>query len=175
MFPWDWVVWRSLVLSVELLVIARWMGKRVIGSFSAVDFVVSITIGTITGDVIVEHAIGLAAGVIALAFWAVFEWANAWLSQRSGMYRKIAEGETTVLVRNGKIDSMALKRAQVPRNTLLSELRAQKISNLADVEIATLEPSGKIGIKSVTEPLPHDRRVNLDLFALADREEHRSH
>lgn len=165
--PWFGYVWRCLILSVELLAISRFMGKRLIANFTAVDFVVSITIGTITGAVIVNATVPLWAGMVALGFWAVFQWVNGWLERRFPWYQRLVVGKPIVLVRRGHVDAKALGRAQVDRDTLLSELRAQQIANLADVEMATLEPSGKIGVKaSLTASVGAGR----DLFGMVERE-----
>jgi uncharacterized membrane protein YcaP (DUF421 family) len=156
--PWYAYLLRALIISVALLVFMRWAGKRTIGELTPVGFVTGITTGTIAGSATVSPTIPVWAGVLALAAWTAFEWINARLTMTSPGYRKLVNGHATTLVQDGRVSQSGLRSALMSRATLRSELRAQKIYHLSQVKRATLEPSGKIGLKAAKTSAPSNSK-----------------
>lgn len=144
------IILRSLILAVVLLALTRIMGKRVVGQLSAIDFIAGITLGTIAGSVAVQPSISLWDGIWALATWSAFQLANAMLGMASTGYRNITSGKTTVLIKSGVFQPAGLRAVQMSETSVLSELRARGVHRLEEVECATLEPSGKMGLEKKT-------------------------
>ncbi len=144
---WYDYVLRGFSIAIALLVIAHFMGKRIVTQMSTVDFVVGITVGSIAAIATLDPEVPLWAGLLALATWAGFQWAYVKLEQHSPAFRSVLAETETILVQNGEILPSGLDKGNISQQILMSELRAQKITDLADVEMATLEPTGKIAVK----------------------------
>lgn len=61
--------------------------------------------------------------------------------------RKIFDGTRTILVQNGKILEENLKKEKYHINDLLEEIRLKNVFNIADINYAVLETSGKISMQ----------------------------
>ncbi len=145
--PWYEYIARSLIIAVALVVLAHFMGRRIVAQMTTIDFVVGITVGSIAAVASLNPKVPLWAALLTLVTWTGSQWVYANLERRCPAFRS-AVGETeTVLVQNGEISPSGLDKAKISRQILLSELRAKQVTNLADVEMATMEPTGKIAVK----------------------------
>jgi uncharacterized membrane protein YcaP (DUF421 family) len=68
----------------------------------------------------------------------------AFLCLRSQKLRRWFDGNPSVLIENGKLNRKEMARQRYNLNDLLLQLRENRIVNVADVEFAILEPSGKL-------------------------------
>ena len=87
---------------------------------------------------------------------------NGWISLKNYKARKLLDGKPTVLVNNGKIVEENLKKAQLTVNDVIEECRYKNAFNLADVEFAILETSGRVSVelKAPNQPLtPKDMNI----------------
>jgi uncharacterized membrane protein YcaP (DUF421 family) len=67
----------------------------------------------------------------------------SWLGYRFRPVRNLVEGVPIVVVRDGRPIEPALKLERVAMDELLESARNQGISNLRDIDLAILEPSGQ--------------------------------
>lgn len=152
MMVWyDYIV-RALVMGVALLVVTRWMGKRVVGMLTPLDFVAGITVGTIAGATTVSMQVPLWAGLVGLGTWGVFQWVNALLGRHWAPYQKLVVGQSDVLVQDGKFQDGTLQRLNISPSTVRQQLQTKKVWRLGAVKRATIEPSGKLGLQLRKSP-----------------------
>ena len=96
----------------------------------------------------------------------------AFFSLKSKKFRDIVEGEPVILINKGKIDEKEMKKQRYNFDDLLLQLREKNVRNIADVEFAILETSGKLSVfekekkaGGITIPLIIDgevQEINLD-------------
>lgn len=156
------VIIRSIISFFLLLLFVRLMGKQQVAQLTFFDYVVGITIGSIASTTSVQVNENLLSTLAGLATWTVLAIMLAYISLHSIKFRRIIDGKATVVIENGKILESNLKLIRIPIEELLSELRTQGVFNIADVEYALLEPSGKLSIqkKSQKQPLtPEDLKI----------------
>lgn len=82
-------------------------------------------------------------------------------------------------INNGKIDEKAMRKQRYNFDDLLIQLREKNIKNVADVEFAILEPSGKLSVfekergkketPSLALPLIKDGVIQEEHLALINR------
>lgn len=136
---------RATVIYVFLLIVVRLLGKRAIGHATAFDFMVALLLGEVVdepiyGDVPLWQALAVIA---VIGFWHL---ANSYLSYASVPFDRLTGGSPTVLVRDGVPDRRAMAAERVNEQDLWTMLRLQQIDDLADVKVATLEPSGQLSV-----------------------------
>lgn len=144
------------VLVVMAVLLATWlaMGKRQIGEMTPVDFAVSITAGTIAGAGIVDNRIELAQVIVALIVLGMLQIAVSWLTLKSRpIYCKL-NFEPTTVVENGQIIKDNLRKARITAEMLLQLLREKDVFDISEVELAVLEPTGKLSVLKKAEFLP---------------------
>ena len=83
------------------------------------------------------------------------------------------EGTPTVLVRDGEIDMAAVHRLGLRPADVVAAVRRQNADELAEVELASLEPGGTISVRLRDEAMTASRadvaRIEAKLDALLAR------
>lgn len=139
------------------------MGKREIGELSILDLVVFIMIAEIGVVAIEDYKTAFLPTLFPMFILLSIQILLAFLSLKSKKVRDFIEGEPTIIINNGKIDEVAMKKQRYNFDDLLVQLREKDIRNVADVEFAILETSGKLSVfekekdsSSITIPLIMD-------------------
>lgn len=145
---------RSLIAFFSLLVLVRLTGKQQMSELTFFDYVVGITIGSIAATLSVQLNQNTTATLAGLIIWGLLPILLAYLSLHSVWIRKVVEGEATVVIENGKILEKNLTRLRLSIDDLLSQLRAKNVFNVADVEFALFETSGKLSIQLKSQKMP---------------------
>ncbi len=147
------VLLRTTVMFVFALVLIRTMGKRSLSQFSAFDFVIIIALGSAVGDPMFYDDVPLLYGMLVVAVVVVLERILAVLTMRHQRVEEFVDSTPTVLVRHGVVDRRALTSELMSDRELDEALRTNGVERMGDVEIAVLEPSGKLSVReSAVEP-----------------------
>lgn len=152
---WVEIILRSLALLLALFFITKWLGKKQISQFNIFEFMS----GIVLGGIVAFHASSLDDPIIyafiAMAIWFIVPTIVEYLSLKSKTFRQFTQGKSTVIIKDGKIMEDNLKKEGYSTDDLLENLRDKDIFNVADVEFAVLEPSGKLNVlpKSENKPL----------------------
>lgn len=150
-----WIMmFRTLILYFFIMFSMRIMGKREIGKLSVFDLVVSIIIAEIAAFTIDDPKLELYKGVFPILLLVGIQILISYLSLKSKTFRDIVEGKSTILIEKGKINDREMARHRYNVDDLLIQLREKNIGNLADVEFAFLEPSGKLSVIKKPEKMP---------------------
>jgi uncharacterized membrane protein YcaP (DUF421 family) len=140
------IIARTLFLYVLILVIFRLMGKREIGELSILDLVVFIMIAESAVVGIENTEKPLLHTILPMGLLMAIQIMLATASLKSKKLRELIDGKPSILIENGKINEQEMKKQRYNFDDLLTQLREKNISNLADVEFAVLEPSGKLSV-----------------------------
>ncbi len=124
----------------------RLMGKREIGELTPFDLVVSIMMAELGVIVIEKENFALWEGIIPIITLAGIEIIISYLSLKNSSIRKLINGSPTVLIKNGKIMTEAMKNSRYTIHDLLTQLRESGIFNVSEVEYAVLETTGELTV-----------------------------
>jgi uncharacterized membrane protein YcaP (DUF421 family) len=80
--------------------------------------------------------------------------ALAWVTMKNPRIRSVVEGRPSVLIHNGKVQEKEMGKQRYNMEDLMVQLRENNIADVADVEFAILEPSGKLTVFPKEEKLP---------------------
>ncbi|MFC4078326.1 DUF421 domain-containing protein [Salinithrix halophila] len=164
---------RTIVIYFFILVIMRLMGKREIGKLSVFDLVVSIMIAEFAVLSVEDVKVSILKGMIPIVVMFSIQVFLAYISMKSSPIRHLIEGTPTTLIKNGKIQEKNMRKLRYNVDDLMLQLRESNIANVADVEFAILETTGKLSVferkadgaqKRVRLPIPLiiDGRVQED-------------
>lgn len=137
---------RTLLVYLIVFLTMRLMGKREIGKLSVFDLVISVMIAEIAVFVIEDIHKPLTDGLVPIAALLIIQVGTALLSLKSQTFRGLMEGRPSYLIRGGKLDREEMKRQRYSLDDLMLQLRQNKVMNVADVEFAVLETSGKLSV-----------------------------
>jgi uncharacterized membrane protein YcaP (DUF421 family) len=160
---------RTVILYLLVVLVIRLMGKRQIGELQPFELVIAIMISELAAIPMQDTGIPLLAGVLPIITLLIIQLSFSYLSLKSDLARKILCGTPSVLIENGRIMEKELNRLRYNINDLLEQLREKNFPNIADVEFAILETSGKLSVipKSQLRPLtPSDLELSTQYEGL---------
>ncbi|MEI5905706.1 DUF421 domain-containing protein [Bacillus spongiae] len=140
------IIFRTIFLYAVIILIFRLMGKREIGELSILDLVVFIMIAELAVLAIEKPDTSLLEALLPMVCLMVIQIVTAWFSLKSKKFRELMDGKPTIIINRGKIDEKAMKMQRYNFDDLLLQLREKDIDNVAEVEFAILEPSGKLSV-----------------------------
>lgn len=139
-------IFRTTVLYGVIILIFRMMGKREIGELSIIDIVVSIMMAELAVIAIEKPEIPFVHALIPMFVLMMVQILTAYISLKSKRFRNLVEGRPVLIIKNGKIDEEAMRKQRYTFDDLMLQLRQKNILDLADVEFALLENSGKLSV-----------------------------
>lgn len=145
------MITRTILLYFVILFIFRAMGKREIGELSILDLVVFIMLAEMAAISIEDTSKPLLHTAVPMIVLVAIQILLAIFSLKNQTFREIVDGKPSVLINKGKIDKSEMRKQRYNLDDLLVQLREKKIKNVADVEFAILEPSGKLSVFEKTK------------------------
>jgi len=155
------MVARTVLLYVVVLIIFRVMGKREIGELSILDLVVFIMIAEMAVMAIENPKDPLLYSILPMLTLLIIQIGLAIWSLKSNRMRNFIDGKPSIIIENGKINEHEMKRQRYNFNDLLVQLRDKNIKNVADVEFAILESSGRLSVFEKDQQSGEKGNLNL--------------
>ena len=155
-------VMRTIILYIVVTLAIRLMGKRQIGDMQPNELVVTLLISEIAAIPLQDSQQPVSVGVAAILVLVFIEIIISILSMKSFFIRKLLNGKSVVIIKNGVIDQKAMRDVRMTVIDLIELLRNKDVFNVSDVAFAVLEVNGNLSVllKKELEPLtPKD--VNL--------------
>jgi len=140
------IILRTLMLYLLILMMFRLMGKREIGELSLLDLVVFMMIAEMAAVSIENTHDPIMRTIVPMLLLMVVQIVFAFISIKSKKFRDLIDGKPTIIINKGKIDETAMRKQRYNFDDLLLQLREKDIPNIADVEFAILETSGKLSV-----------------------------
>ncbi len=137
---------RVLILYLIVVLTIRLMGKHQIGQLQPYELVITILISELAAIPMQDVDIPFINGIIPIFTLLFIQIAFSLISLKSPGFRKLISGSPSILIRNGQINQSELSRLRYNLTDLLEQLRLKGNPNIADVEYAILETSGKLSV-----------------------------
>lgn len=162
-----YVIVLSLGSILVLFVLTKIMGYRQISEMSFFDYIVGISIGSIAAEMATNVDSEWWKGVLAMTIYGGAGFLLSLVTQKSIRARKFISGQPIVLMENGKIIKKNLNKARLEINDLLTSARGNGYFNLADIDFAIMETTGKISFA----PVSGKRQLNPQDFNFTPQKE----
>ncbi|MFZ0014826.1 MAG: YetF domain-containing protein [Acidimicrobiia bacterium] len=135
---------------IALISLLRVSGKRTLSKMNAFDFVVTITLGSVFGGLLLNDAVSLTEGVTAIALLVVLQWVVSSIYVRSTNFEKLVKGEPQLLFDRGRFLDRTLRRERVTREEVQAAMRASNVVN-HERALAVLETDGSVTVIAAQE------------------------
>lgn len=138
---------NSLVAFVSLFFIAKILGKKQIAELTFCDYVVGISLGSISAEWAIDDG-DKPWYIYALAILAFFALSLVidFAERKSPFLKKLFKGSPIVLISDGEIDYVNLKKSKLDVNALLGMCRVAGYFDIDDVAYAVFETGGELSI-----------------------------
>lgn len=151
MFFQGWAtIYKTLILStltyLSIIIILRTSGKRTLSSFNAFDFLITVTIGSISATTILSDSTKFFDGMTAIIILVILQYIVAKLSVYSKSFSKMIKSEPTLLYYDGKYIESNLKKMRVSKDDILQEIRVNNGVTIDKVHSVILEANGNLSV-----------------------------
>lgn len=140
------IILRTAIIYVVILVLLRLAGKREIGQLEVFDLVVILLIANGVQNAMVGEDTSLVGGLVAAATMIGVNYLVSYLRMHNEGFRKLIQGEPTTLIVKGKLLTENMEKEEVDEDTLQAAMRKNGVLEYPEVELATLEIDGSISI-----------------------------
>jgi uncharacterized membrane protein YcaP (DUF421 family) len=138
---------------VSIIFLLRVSGKRTLSKMNAFDFIVTVAIGSVLASIATRKNVTLADGLAVLSVLIFMQFLLSWLSVRFKSFKKFISNPPSMLLYKGQLLYENMKRERITVEEINNSARKKGYSNLKDLDIVILEPTGDITIiKNLTEP-----------------------
>lgn len=155
------VVFRTLVMYLYTIVLARMVGQGAIGQIGPFEFVLVIAVGSAAGDPMLYPDVGLLQGILVITVVILLHRLTGYIFSRHHSLERTVEGLPVLMVEHGRIRGKALGSGTVSEAELLSLLRLAGVRDTGEVERAFLETSGKLSVFRYTGDPPRAGRSTM--------------
>lgn len=159
---------RSILVYLFLVLLLRLAGKREFAQLNNGDLVVLLLLSNTVQNAIIGNDNSLWGGLFGAA---VLIAANRLLNRatydRPWLIRMI-DGTPTTLISHGRIRTKNLREELITREQLLAAVRRQGATNVSDVDLAVIEPSGALTVElhdRMGEVLERLGRIEAEVMA----------
>lgn len=140
------IVVRATVMFGLLFVLTRGLKRRSLAEMAPFEMILLIVLGDIIQQGVTQEDYSLTGAALAMATFAFWVSALAWVTWRFARVRRVVDGVPIVLVQDGTPVDAALRLEQMPIDEVLEAARQQGVDQLSAIRLAVLEPTGKISI-----------------------------
>lgn len=152
---------RPVIVYLVLVALLRLFGKRELAQLNPFDLVVLLSLSNTVQNAIIGDDNSVSGGVIGAFSLLAINWLVVRLLFKSQRLTRTLEGDSTVLIKNGKIDTHALEQESLTREELLSVIHKQGFEGFHQVSHCQLEPNGTFYLEAVEPSLADKRHEEL--------------
>lgn len=145
---------RTVILLIFIVAAVRIMGKRQIGQLQPAELVVTILLSEMAATPMQDNDIPMLNTLIAIAVLVGLEIIISTLSLHSVGFRRLIQGNSIILIKNGVLDQKQMKRLRYSIDDLLEELRQKDVFDISEVEYAIAETDGSLSVLLKSGRLP---------------------
>ena len=148
------IVLRTVVIYLVVLMGVRLSGKREVGQMTPFDLTLLLLISNSVQNAMTGSDTSLVGGIAAAITLLLLNYLIAELSGTNRRFRKVIEGQPSLLVHDGQLIAAHLAKEHVSMDELERSLREHGINNYHDVALAVLEVDGSISCLKYDELNP---------------------
>jgi uncharacterized membrane protein YcaP (DUF421 family) len=146
-------LWTTVIYTVVLLGM-RLSGKREVGQMTPFDLALLLLLSNAVQNAMTGPDTSVLGGIVAATTLLLLNYLIAELSGGNRRFRKLVQGQPSLLVHDGKIIAAHMAREHVTLDELHQSLREHGISGLPEVALAVLEVDGSISCLKYDEIKP---------------------
>lgn len=140
-FHW---IWKGILIVIVGTLILRFAGRKSISQLTVSQTVIMISIGTLMIQPVSNRNIFITF-LIALLLVLVLI-ALEYIQTKNDKFEGILTGKAILVIENGVVLVDNLKKLRLTVDQLEVRLRQANVKKFSDVQMATIEPSGQLGL-----------------------------
>src|SRR5262252_8385236 len=140
------IVLRTGVIYLLVLVGVRLSGKREVGQMTPFDLTLLLLLSNSVQNAMTGPDTSLAGGAVAACTLLLLNYLVAEVSGGNRRFRKLIQGQPSLLIHDGKIIEAHMAREHVSMDELQRAMREHGVGTHQDAALAVLEVDGSISV-----------------------------
>ncbi len=137
---------RTIIVGVMLFIAGRFLPHRSGGQYAGFDFTFFWMMGGLIAAPLFDPKINFTNTIIAAVTIFLTHYIISYISIRSRAFERVVYGKAETLISKGQIQKGNMLKSLFPIEMLLAQLRELDVSNIAEVDTATLETGGRVSV-----------------------------
>ncbi len=154
---------RCAVIYFIVIASVRLMGKRQIGELQPSELVITILISDVASMPLQNMEMPILSAIVSLLLLVMFEVLISVLSIKSRTLRKVLQGNSVMIIKDGKLIEKQIKLIRYSIDDLMEALRLKDVFDISQVQYAYIETNGAISV----ELKPQYRTITAEDMKLA--------
>ncbi|NLC18157.1 MAG: DUF421 domain-containing protein [Clostridiales bacterium] len=148
------IVISSLISLAALFMFTKLIGNRQMYQVSMFDYVSSITLGSIAGELAVQSTESILKPLLSMAVFSIIAFIISYITCKSIVLRRFFEGKAILLYQDGQIYEKNLLKAKLDIDEFLSLCRINGYFDLSEVHTVYLEANGNLSVLPLSKHRP---------------------
>ena len=154
---------RTAILYIAVVLSMRIMGKRQVGELQPSELVVTILISELASIPMQDLSRPITNGILAIFTLVLLELLLSFFVLKSESFKKIFEGKSAIIIKDGVIDQKMMKKLRITIDDLLGGIRQSGNFSVETVDLAIMETNGRISVQSKTKYEPVSKQdMNIE-------------
>lgn len=142
-------IWKAMVVVVGGVLILRLAGRKSISQLTVAQTVMMIAVGSLIIEPVGDRNIWIT--MVITFVMVVTLLLVEYIVLKSNVLETFIYGKSLIVVEDGQINEVNLKKLRLTVDMLEVRLRQQNIANFSDLAWATIESNGQLGYMLKTE------------------------
>jgi uncharacterized membrane protein YcaP (DUF421 family) len=135
-----------LIAYVAVVACLRIAGKRTLAHMDEYDLAVTVAVGSIIATTMLSQDVSLVQGIAAIAALIALQVAGTYAMSRWSLFQSLLESEPTLLFRDGRMLTAAMKKTRITEAEVLHAIRMEGYRALEQVHAVILETNGSFSV-----------------------------
>jgi uncharacterized membrane protein YcaP (DUF421 family) len=138
------IIIRVLVIYVACMVLVRPSGRRELSELGPLDLLAMLLLSETVSPALTGGEDSITAGLVAAATLMGLTVLTSWLAFRNARVDRLLQGETVVLIEDGRVRRDVMRDFRIASDDLTTALHQHGMIHVNEVARAYLEPDGEI-------------------------------
>lgn len=131
---------------ILVVCVLRLSGKRTLSKMNAFDFIVTVALGSVLANIIVNHETLLWEGITAFCILVGLQYISTWLSVRSTKVRSLLKSKPTLMYYSNEYDEESMRRERITKIEIMQAIRKDGYVSLEEIAAVILETDGTLTV-----------------------------
>jgi uncharacterized membrane protein YcaP (DUF421 family) len=145
---------RVMFVYLLLMVSMRLLGKRMASQLTRTELAAIVSLAAAVGVPILSPDRGLLPAIVIAIIVVAINKIIATLSAVNRKVEKATQGTLNILIKDSVLDPHAMMKTRISKERIMSQLRAEKVLHLGEVERLYMEANGNFTLIKKDKPKP---------------------
>ncbi len=131
---------------ISVVVLLRISGKRTLSKMNQFDFIVTVALGSVLAASMINKAIPLAEGALAMAILIFLQYLITWASVRNKKIGNMIKSSPVILVYKGEFLFDEMKNQRITEMEIFSKIRQKGFGSAGEIDVIVLETDSSVSI-----------------------------